>query len=120
MTKKTLSKAIPHSDLIIKRGNKTEIKTDTPELSFMRKRMDAVDKAIINLFSRRNELAQEIGSHKKKHDIIVIQKGREKEVIAERKAYAKTKKVNPGMVEEIFSILIKESVAAQKKVKGEK
>ena len=78
-----------------------------------RKRLDRVTKDLVKLIAKRNKLAVKIGKTKKKLNLKITDRKREKIVLKNAKLYAKKMGVNPNLIEKIMKILIKHSKKLQ-------
>lgn len=85
------------------------------ELKNLRKKIDKVDFEILQKLAERFSLAQKIGRNKAKNLLSVLDKKREKEVLRQRKIWAKKLKLNKALIEKIFKLFFKESRLKQKK-----
>ena len=58
------------------------------ELSEIRTRIDAVDDQLLKLFLERMELAEEVAAYKNEHHLPILNKQREREILAKVTARA--------------------------------
>jgi chorismate mutase len=86
-------------------------------LEQLRKKINKIDKEIIDLLSRRQSLMPAVGAYKKKHGLPIHQAAREKEVLASLGTLAAKKKVDPALTHTIFKSIFKNSKKIQRQSK---
>lgn len=79
-----------------------------------RKKIDKIDKRIIELLAKRFELSGKIGALKRKSNIKIVDKGREEAVISTILLNAEKCGLNKTVIENIYAIIIQESRKKQK------
>ena len=52
------------------------------ELSEIRTKIDAVDDQLLDLFLQRMELSEEVAAYKNEHNLPILNKAREREILA--------------------------------------
>ncbi len=83
------------------------------DLMSWRVAIDAIDKEIFWLIEERLKLTKKIGQLKKKNNLLIIDKKREKEMIT--KAQRMFKKLNKEFVEKLYQLIFSESYKKQKR-----
>ena len=86
------------------------------EIKKLRKHVDQVDKGIVSLLNKRFNLIERIGIYKKKNNVSVRDVQREKEMMEERKRWAKVYNVGESFVEKLFSVLFSEARNKQRDI----
>lgn len=81
----------------------------------LRKRIDSLDKALIETLSRRMELVERVAVLKREQGLALKQPEREKEMLAARKDLALALRVSPKLVESVFRQIIAYSLKRQAK-----
>lgn len=71
-----------------------------------RNAIDTIDRELINLFGKRLQIAKEIAQLKKKENLPVLNKEREKAVLEQVRTLAQEKKLAPPIMEKIFTHFI--------------
>ena len=87
------------------------MKNDT--LMILRKKITSIDKQIIDLLDKRNENIVKIGQFKKKHQLTIKNKQREAILLDELKQYAQQYNINEKTIDELFEIIIQNSIELQ-------
>ncbi len=90
-----------------------ETKVTTEDLGGLRKQIDDLDSALLELLSKRMRISREIGTFKKEHNMPVLQAGRYEEILDSRAANAETMKMNKAFVKTILEAIHEESVQLQ-------
>lgn len=85
---------------------------DCKSISEIREALDHIDQELIQLFSIRQEYVKEIVKFKSGDESIVASQRRDL-VLKQRKAWAEEKGLDPGMMEEIFKLLIERNIQMQ-------
>ncbi len=93
-----------------------DAKVTTEDLGVLRKQIDELDSALLELLSKRMRISREIGTYKKEHNMPVLQAGRYEEVLDSRAANASTMHMNETFVKSILEAIHEESVEQQIKV----
>jgi chorismate mutase len=76
-----------------------------------RKKIDKIDKEIINLLEKRFDIAKKMGEYKRKNNIPLVDKKREEEIFQTR---VKHSKFSPDFTKKLFKLIILESRKVQK------
>ncbi|MFT4297624.1 MAG: chorismate mutase [Candidatus Woesearchaeota archaeon] len=84
----------------------------------LREEIDRVDKEIINAIAKRIALIPLVAEAKKKNNIPRYVPEREESLLKAKKEIAKSKKINPELIECIFKRLIEESHNIERKIMG--
>lgn len=77
-----------------------------PDLSTIRTEIDATDRKILTLLARRQQLVSDVAASKKVTGKVVRDKGREKELLAERKKLALELGLPPAEITKIFERIL--------------
>jgi chorismate mutase/prephenate dehydrogenase len=83
------------------------------DLEQMRARIDAIDRQVVALLSKRQEQVRKVVALKKAHHLPVYHPAREEDLISARRQQAKTAGLDPDYVEEVFRILLRQSRVEQ-------
>jgi len=75
-------------------------------LEEIRKKLDSVDKKIIDMIAARMELVKEISQIKKDKNMPLYDKEREKEVLKNIKLYAEEQGIDTTFIEDVFKLVI--------------
>ena len=81
-----------------------------------RKQIDVLDKKIIGLLDNRKKIVEQIANFKHENRLTIFQIERWIEILTTRKENAKLLKIEPRMVEEIFTLIHKYSILTQTKI----
>lgn len=84
------------------------------KLDKLRKKIDQVDRKIIDLVGQRLAVVKKISEIKKKDKIPVTDKKRETEVMAKIRSYSASNNISVQLAESIFRLIIKENKRVQK------
>ena len=79
-----------------------------------RDQIDGIDKEIISLLVKRQELSLKIGKRKAKKDIFVRDRRRETEILENLSNIAKEKGVSTTLIKKIYIEILKESRRIQR------
>ncbi len=85
----------------------------TEDIIMLRKQIDEMDNALLELLAKRMRVCREIGQYKKEHNLTVFQAGRYNEILEKRGAQASLCGINPENVAKIFELIHEESVRQQ-------
>ncbi len=85
------------------------------ELEDFRKKIDSIDREVLSLLSERMALAPEIAKIKQAASEPVLQPERVAEMINSRKRSASDLCLDPDFIEQLFSLIIRESMRLQEK-----
>jgi len=88
-------------------------------INALREEIDGIDKKIINLIARRQEMAGKMAREKLDRGIPIHDEPRTKQVLAAAFNYAVEEKINPIPVQRIFEILIEMSEERQRECTGD-
>lgn len=83
----------------------------------LRKKIDKVDKKLLEILAERFKLTGQLGIYKKKHHLPIEDKKREKEIFKKRKILAKKLNLDSLLIEKIFKLIIKNVKKNHKKIK---
>jgi isochorismate pyruvate lyase len=78
----------------------------------IREAIDAIDLEIIHLFANRNEYVKEIVKFKNDNKGIIARE-RKEQVLKQRKIWAEESGLDPGMMEDVFRLLIEKNIQIQ-------
>ncbi len=101
-------------ELVIREGS-----TSTEDLNDLRKQIDELDGALLELLSKRMRVSREIGTYKKEHDMPILQTGRYEEILDRRTNDAVVMKMDEKFVKTILKAIHEESVQQQMRVLNE-
>lgn len=85
----------------------------TESLEALRRQIDELDNALIELLSKRMRVSREIGQYKREHDMTVVQTGRYTEILDKRGAQGVLCGMSGDFVKSIFEAIHEESVRQQ-------
>lgn len=88
-------------------------------LETLRKRIDLLDKQLLEILFARMNVVEEIGRYKGQQDVTALQIQRWDELIRDRLELAARQGLDPGLVEEIFQLVHAESIRRQSRVMNE-
>ena len=91
----------------------------TRSLTVLRAMIDAVDRDVLQLFSRRNALVGEIAQYKRENRVPIRDLARERELIADRRHRATPLGLSPELIESIFRLVLWGSRDRQAALKAE-
>ncbi|WP_446469632.1 bifunctional chorismate mutase/prephenate dehydrogenase [Xenorhabdus stockiae] len=83
------------------------------ELSQLREKIDEVDKALLNLLSRRMDLVAEVGEVKSQLGLPIYAPEREASMLASRRQEAEILGISPDLIEDILRRIMRESYASE-------
>lgn len=86
------------------------------KLDQLRKAIDEVDEDILNLYSKRMQLADQIGQYKKENNISILQTTRWNEILESVVAKGKGKGLSEGFLETVLRAVHQESIEHQEAV----
>ncbi|MFZ9109746.1 MAG: chorismate mutase, partial [Ilumatobacteraceae bacterium] len=78
-------------------------------LDDLRKQIDDIDAAIIELLAQRMEVCREVATLKSQSNTAIIQPQRVREVLTTRRQWAINNDVDPDFAEQLFRILLSET-----------
>ncbi len=85
----------------------------TENISALRKQIDEIDDALIDLLSKRMRISREIGQYKKEHGMTILQTSRYSEILDKRGAQGSLLGIDPECIKNIFEHIHEESVNQQ-------
>lgn len=85
----------------------------TENISQLRKQIDEIDNALIDLLAKRMRISREIGQYKKEHGMTIVQTSRYSEILDKRAAQGALLGINSDCVKGIFEHIHEESVNQQ-------
>ncbi len=78
----------------------------------IRDAIDQIDREIIELFAKRHAYVKEIVKFKNSDEGIVAIE-RKEQVLKQRRAWAEERALDPGMMEDVFKLLIEKNIQMQ-------
>lgn len=84
-------------------------------ISPQRKKIDAIDKKLIELLAKRNDIVMLVGEIKKTYGVQIKDEKREKEIKQVRRQLAVKYGLNAKRLDEVFEAIISWSRSAQRK-----
>ena len=75
-------------------------------LQKMRSQIDKIDQELIEVLARRFSVAKKVGQYKTKHQLPAQDKARERQMLLQRKDWAKKYGLSPSLVKNIFCLII--------------
>lgn len=84
-----------------------------PTIASLRKKIDTIDKEIIEIISKRLAIVEQIGTIKKQQQLKIKDSTRENKLHNLHETLAKKKHIDPKTIHHIFTLLMKESRRAQ-------
>ena len=106
--------------LIKKLVFKREMIDDSDFLEYLdsiRHQIDEIDLEVLNLLSKRMELSEEIGKHKKHNRISILQVARWNEILEKAKDMGRQRGLSEGFIAHYLSAVHQESIMKQAQVK---
>jgi len=82
----------------------------------LRHQIDEIDNNLLNLYSQRMKLAENIGKYKKKNNISILQSSRWNEILEQSMAKGREKGLSDGFVMQVLTAIHQESINHQTKV----
>ncbi len=86
------------------------------DLEFLRGEIDQIDDEIIEILSKRMEVARAIGEYKKKNDITILQPNRWGSIKNSRTEQGTNKGLTPDFIEALYDSIHKESIRHQTQI----
>jgi chorismate mutase len=86
----------------------------------LREKMDKIDSDILDLISRRMDVAKAIGHYKKENNITILQAERWDEIVQSRMQTGLEKLLDKGFVKKLFEIIHQESINQQTEIMNKK
>ncbi|OGY42721.1 MAG: hypothetical protein A2Y67_01510 [Candidatus Buchananbacteria bacterium RBG_13_39_9] len=87
------------------------------ELKKLRREIDKIDRKLIDLLVQRKSLVQKVGLFKKKHNLPIFNKAREKEIAKKLNKWAIKNGLRKTFLQKIWGAMIEEAKLIEKKVK---
>ena len=87
--------------------------TTTEGISQLRKQIDQIDNAIMDILSKRMRVCREIGQYKKEHNMTVLQAKRYNEILDKRGAQGVLCGMDAEFIKTIYEAIHQESVRQQ-------
>lgn len=88
----------------------------TESLASLRKQIDEMDNALMDLLTKRMRISREIAIYKKEHNMAVVQATRYNEILDKRGAQGSLCGMNPDFVRRIYEAIHEESVRQQMEI----
>ena len=85
----------------------------TESISQLRKQIDELDNALMDLLTKRMRISREIAEYKKLHNMTVVQTTRYSEILDKRGAQGSLCGMNPDFVKKVYEAIHSESVRQQ-------
>ncbi len=77
-----------------------------PDLDRLRRQIDDLDHALIALLEQRNAVVERVAAFKREHAVPIRDAGRERAIIADRRAHGHERALNPETIESIFRLML--------------
>ena len=88
----------------------------TENLSELRNQIDAIDNDLLHILSKRMRISREIGTHKKEHNMPVLQATRYDEIIQKRVILGESLGIGQDFVKKVLEAIHEESVRQQMEI----
>ena len=85
----------------------------TENIVALRKQIDEIDDALIDLLAKRMRVSREIGQYKKEHGMTIVQTSRYSEILDKRGAQGSLMGIGADCIKQIFESIHEESVRQQ-------
>ncbi len=85
----------------------------TENINALRKQIDEIDNALMDLLAKRMRISREIGQYKKEHDMTIVQTSRYSEILDKRGAQGALCGIDSQCIRKIFEAIHEESVNQQ-------
>jgi len=85
-------------------------------LNTIRKRIDVIDRTIVELIAERQSYMAEMGKYKRAHELPYYQPKREKEILKSKGELASARGVDAVLIKKIFLLIFKNSRRIQKEL----
>lgn len=86
------------------------------QLELLRSQISSIDDEVMQLLAQRMEVVRQIGSHKKAHNITILQQQRWEAIMKKGRDFAVDNQLNESFIERHFSNVHDESIDQQEKV----
>lgn len=103
------------ADLKIRTASSTD-KDFNDQLEELRKKIDSLDRELIEVLAARMSIVEKIGECKKENNVTTYQVNRWDEIMKNRKEQAKKVNLNPNYIEGIFKSIHEESIRRQDEI----
>ena len=100
-------------------GSTDEVSASERPLPVLRALLDAIDRDVLQLLSRRMGIVAEIASYKRHHRVPIRDLGREREVLADRATRAEKLGLPPESIESVYRMLLTASRDRQAQLRAE-
>jgi chorismate mutase/prephenate dehydrogenase len=97
----------------------TERPAETRPLAALRAMIDAIDRDVLQLLSRRMAIVGEIAAHKREHRIRIRDRARERSVLSDRVERAEKLGLPPGVIESVWRLILLASRDYQASLRAE-
>jgi chorismate mutase len=98
---------------LVQRQSSSEDVFEKSKLQELRNLVDEIDSEVIDILSRRMDIARLIGEFKLKNNVAILQPERWDEIIRTRTAYGSTKDLSREFLLKLYSIIHEESILQQ-------
>ncbi len=86
------------------------------QLVSLREKIDHIDQELVEMLSMRAKLTEQIGDYKKENQVTVFQLERWNEIMHTRPEWAKSARLNPEFIRELYKIIHDESIRIQTEI----
>lgn len=100
-------------DFILEKLVIRNLSQSTESLEVLRRQIDEIDNALIELLAKRMRISREIGTFKREHKMTVVQTGRYTEILDKRGAQGVLCGMAPEFMKTVFEAIHEESVRQQ-------
>jgi len=90
---------------------------DPKTIKKLREQIDEIDKKLLKTLAERFKVTQRVGEYKKRHKLPALDKKREKEIFQKRELLAKKLNLDPLLVKQIFTLIIKNVKKRHREIK---
>ncbi|XOV77758.1 MAG: bifunctional chorismate mutase/prephenate dehydrogenase [Aestuariibacter sp.] len=87
--------------------------SDAPDLSALRREIDALDSQLVQLLSKRSKLTSQVGAYKSRTGLPIYVPSREAELLKKRREQAEHEGISPDLVEDLLRRIMRESYQTQ-------
>lgn len=87
------------------------------KLTRLRKKIDQADKELLKALSGRMKTVLEIANYKRQHELPIVQKGRWKQLMRDRKDLAERLNLHDQFTKDLFALIHREALRLQRKRK---
>ena len=100
-------------DFILEKLVIRQLSQSTESLETLRRQIDEIDNALIEMLTKRMRISREIGQYKREHDMTIVQTGRYTEILDKRGAQGVLCGMSAEFMKSIFEAIHEESVRQQ-------